>query len=84
MSTLTIVEQVKIGKRVDYQRKLVLIHFMDKARKLITHITKEMNLAKKEKRAPVKSIEGVSYDTDSEKRLLLELHAIESIENEEA
>lgn len=82
MITLTIVEQVKTKNRVDYKRQLVLIHSVDKARKIISPIVKEMKLARKEKRTPSKSIDGVSYDTKSEKTLLLELDAITSIENE--
>ena len=82
MITLTIVEQVKSGKRVEYKRHLKLFHSMDKARKFITPVVKEMKLAKKEKRDPTIRIDGVSYDTKSEKTLLLELDAIVSVENE--
>ena len=55
----------------------------DMARKEIVPIVKEMKLAKKQKREPKVRIDAVSYDTKSEKSLLLELHAIESIENED-
>ena len=82
MITLTIVEQVKSGKRVEYKRHLKLFHSMDKARKFISPVVKEMKLAKKEKREPTIRIDGVSYDTKSEKTLLLELDAIVSVENE--
>ena len=82
MITLTIVEEVKSGKVISYKRKIKLYHSMDKAKKEIVPIVKEMRLAKLEKRVPSIRIDAVSYDTKSEKSLLLELGAITSIENE--
>lgn len=82
MITLTIVEQVKNGKRVESKRYLKLFHSVDKAKKFIIPVVKEMKIAKSEKREPKTRIDGVSYDTKSEKTLLLELDAITSIENE--
>ena len=82
MITLTIVEQVKIKNRVNYTRKMKLFHSMDKARAYIQPVVKEMKLAKSQKRQPSIRIDGVSYDTKSEKTLLLELDAIVSVENE--
>lgn len=82
MITLTIVEEVKSGKAISYKRKIKLYHSMDKAKKEIVPIVKEMRLAKLEKRVPSIRIDAVSYDTKSEKSLLLELGAITSIENE--
>lgn len=82
MITLTIVEQQKNGKRVEFKRYLKLFHSMDKAKKSIIPIVKEMKQAKKEKREAKIRIDGVSYDTKSEKTLLLELDAITSIDNE--
>ena len=83
MITLTIVEEVKSGKVISYKRKLKLFSSTDKARKEITPIVKEMKVAKSQKRTPSIRIEAVSYDTKSEKNLLLETHAIESIDNED-
>ena len=83
MITLTIVEQVKNGKRIEIKRKMKLFHSMDKAKQAIIPIVKEMKQAKKEKRDPEIFIDGVSYDTKSEHTLLLELDAIKSIENEQ-
>lgn len=82
MITLTIVEQIKNGKRIEFKRHLKLFHSIDKAKKFIIPVVKEMKLAKSEKRDPQTRIDGVSYDTKSEKTLLLELDAISSIENE--
>lgn len=82
MITLTIVEQQKNGKRIEFKRYLKLFHSMDKAKKSIIPIVKEMKQAKKEKREAKIRIDGVSYDTKSEKTLLLELDTITSIDNE--
>ena len=82
MITITLVEQVKSGKVVRTKRSMKLFHSMDKARKFIAPVVKEMKLAKKEKRPPESRIDGVSYDTKSEKALLLELDAITSVDNE--
>ena len=79
MITLTIVEK-KAGK---VTRKLELFHSMDKAKKRIIPIVKEMKVAKKLKQEPKIKIDAVSYDTKSEKTLLLELGAIITTENED-
>ena len=82
MITLTIVERVKNKNVVSLKRHMKLFHSIDKAREEIKPIVQEMKLAKKEKREPKIRIDGVSYDTKSEKTLLLELDAIVSIDNE--
>lgn len=82
MITLTIVEQVKKGARVETKRSIKMIHSMDKARKMIPPIVAEMKSAEKEKREPKIRIDAVSYDTKSERTMLLELNSIKSIDNE--
>ena len=82
MITLTLNEEIKKGKVYEYKRYIKLFHSVDKAKQFIIPVVQEMKLAKKEKRNPKISIYGVSYDTKSEKSLLLELDAISSIENE--
>lgn len=82
MITLTIVELDKTKKVQTFKRSLRMFHSVDKARKEIVPIVKEMKQAIKEKRLPTIKIDAVSYDTKSEKTLLLELDAITSIENE--
>ena len=82
MITLTIVEQVKKGARVETKRSIKMVHSMDKARKMIPPIVAEMKSAEKEKREPKIRIDAVSYDTKSERTMLLELNAIRSIDNE--
>ena len=82
MITLTIVEEVKTGKTISYKRKMKLYHSMDKARKEIVPIVKEMKVAKSQKRTPSIRIDAVSYENKSERSLLLELNAITSVDNE--
>lgn len=82
MITLTIVERVKKGSRVESKRYIKLIHSMDKARKVIPPIVAEMQFAEALKREAKIKIDAVSYDTKSERTLLLELKAIRSIDNE--
>ena len=82
MITLTIEERVKVGKSIEVKRKIVICHSMDKSKKIIMPIVKEMKVASVEKRIPQIRIDGVSYDTKSERALLLELDAIKSIDNE--
>ena len=83
MITLTIIKKVKTGSIVTFKRELKLFRSMDKAREELTPIVEEMQHAKAQKRAPEVRIDAVSYDTKSEKNLLLETRAITSIENEE-
>lgn len=82
MITLTIVEQVKKNKLVSYKRSIKIFHSTDKAKKFIIPVVKEMKIAKANGTVPSVRIDGASYDSKSEKALLLELDAITSIENE--
>ena len=83
MITLTIVEQVKKGSKLESKRYMKLYHSMDKARKEIVPIVTEMRLAKSQKRTPSIRIDAVSYDSKSEKSLLLETKAIVTTDNED-
>lgn len=82
MITLTIVKQVKKGSQVTWKKELKMFNSVDKARKEITPIVREMKVAKKQKRDPQIAIKAVSYDLKSEKTMLLETDAIISVENE--
>ena len=82
MITLSITKRVKKGKLESQESSLKLYHSMDQARREVREIVKEMRQAEKEKRQPKIRIDAVSYDTNSEKVMLLELGAIVSIENE--
>ena len=83
MITITVVERKLSGKTVNLKRGIELFASTDKARKRIKPIVKEMVEAKAENRPAKIYIDGVSYDTESEKKLLLELKAVTSTENEE-
>ena len=82
MITLTISEKKKDGKLLKFQRSIKMFKSKDKASKFIVPIVSEMKEAKHQKRDPKISIVAVSYDTKSEKTLLLELGAITTTENE--
>ena len=82
MISITLVETKVVKGKSEVKRRIVFYHSLDKARKEIPVYVKEMKLAKKEKRTPKYLIDGVSYDTSSEKSMLLELHALVSVDNE--
>ena len=76
MITLTIAEMKKVGKILKFQRTIKMFKSKDKAEKFIIPIVEEMEEAKRQKREPRKNIVAVSYDTTSEKKLLIELGAV--------
>ncbi|MBO7043006.1 hypothetical protein J6W34_00285 [bacterium] len=83
MISLTIVERKETKTGVEIKRTLKVFNSKDKAEKVIKPIASEVQAAKREKRTPKIYIDAVSYDDNSEKALLLNLHAIESIDNED-
>ena len=83
MIRLTIVERKETKTGVEIKRTLKVFNSKDKAEKVIKPIASEVQAAKREKRQPKIYIDAVSYDDNSEKALLLNLHAIESIDNED-
>ena len=78
MITLSILERVKKGKSFETSRSMKLFHSTDEARRFVKSAVKEMDVAKKEGRDPKIKIEAVSYDTEGERTMLLELGAFES------
>lgn len=82
MITLTIERQVKKGSITKFEKELKIFNSVDQCRKEITPIVAEMKKAKREKRPPKIAIKAVSYDTESERRMLLEKDAIKTTENE--
>lgn len=76
MITLTIAEMKKDGKILKFQRTIKMFKSKDKAEKFIVPVVEEMEEAKRQKREPRKNIVAVSYDTNSEKKLLVELGAV--------
>lgn len=83
MITATIKETKKVNKVLTEERNIVCYHSIDKARSELRPIAKEMSVCQKLGKKPAKEVVAVSYDTKSEKALLLELRVITSIENEE-
>ena len=91
MITATIKETKKV-KGIKTERKFIkCYHSLDKARKELSPIAKDMEVARQLAEnshrpyvEPPIVILGVSYDTKSEKNLLLEIRAIITNENEEA
>jgi len=89
MITATIKETKKVkGIKVE-TRKVRCYHSLDKARKELSPIAKDMEVARQKAKQGQPYIEppvvilGVSYDVKSEKNLLLEIRAIITNENEE-
>ena len=77
MITLNIVERVAKSKIVTLKRSTKIFNSTDKARKYVKSVISEVKLAKSEHREPKIYIEGVSYDTNSEEKLLAELGAVQ-------
>lgn len=84
MITATIVTRAKKHGIYTESRKMHLFHTMDKAKKILAPIADTQVECRKKKVTPPQEILSVSYDTDSERKLLLEIRAILSIDNEEA
>ena len=79
MITLNVVEK-KVNQKtkiVSQTKKFYLFNSVDKARKFLQPIVSEMITAKKMKREPMTYIEGVSFDTKSEKTFLVEIGAVD-------
>ena len=72
MITATIVEK-KSGKTI---RTMKVFNSSEKARQELKPIVHEMRVAKSKKIEPKIFIDGLSYDTKSEKMLLLEIGAL--------
>ena len=78
MITLSVMERKAKGKTFETVRSMKLFRSTDEARRFIKPAVKEMDVAKKENREPKIKIEAVSYDTEGERTMLLELGAFES------
>lgn len=75
MITATIQETKVVKGVTTINRSIKLYQSMDKARKELAPIAREMLLCEKQGKKPKTIIDGVSYDTDSERRLLIEIGA---------
>ena len=83
MITATILTRKKVKGVLTESRNIICYHSIDKARSELRPIGKDMEVCHKTNRVPSREVVAVSYDTKSEKSLLLELRVIVSIENEE-
>ena len=83
MITATIREAKKVRGIATEKKSIVCYHSIDKARSELRPIAKDMAVCRKTGKQPSREVVAVSYDTKSEKSLLLELKVITSIENEE-
>ena len=61
---------------------LKLFKSLDKAKEFIKPIVREMKIAKQLGKAPKIKIDSVSYEDETEQKMLLSLQAIESVEND--
>lgn len=79
MITINVIERHQNTKTkiISETKKIYLFNSVDKARKFLSPIVAEMKSAKLNHREPLTRINGVSFDTRSEKSLLLEMGAIE-------
>lgn len=82
MITATI-RETKVVRGITTEKKYIkCYHSLDVARKELRPIAKEMEVARQLSKEPKISVVAVSYDTKSEKNLLLEMRAIITTENE--
>lgn len=83
MITATIETRKKVKGILQVKREIKVFNSSEKARQVLKPIATDMAICRKNKTTPEVEIMGVSYDHDSEKRMLLEIKAIISVENEE-
>ena len=77
MVSINVVERITKNKITSLKRTRKYFKSSDEVKQFVKPIVMEMKLAKREKREPKKFIDGVSYDSKSEKKLLCELGVIE-------
>ena len=82
MITITIVKNKKTKGKVIQEKELKIFNSLDKAKMFASPIARNMKLCKKMKQTPETEIVAVSYDTDYEKKMLLQIEAITTTENE--
>lgn len=83
MITLTIVKKTKKKNgTIIVDKNIHCFKSIDSAKKVLLPIMREVKQAEKEKRDPDVYIDGVSFDSKSERNLLIELGVIELTDNE--
>lgn len=80
MITLSVTSRKKKGKAFEESRDIKTFRSMEEARRQIQSIVREMKAAKRENRPPATKIDAVSYDTEGERSMLIELGAFESVD----
>ena len=80
MITLSVTSRKKKGKALEETRDIKTFRSMEEARRQIQSIVREMNAAKRDNRPPVTKIDAVSFDTEGERSMLIELGAFESVD----
>lgn len=83
MITATIRTSKKVKGILTEKREIKCFASTEKARAYLKPIAVDMEICRQRKQKPAVEIVGVSYDFNSEKRMLLEIKAIRSIENED-
>ena len=82
MITATIITHAKSKTAPAEHKEMRLYRSMDKAKKELAPIAEKQLECRKRGVKPPQEILDVSYDTEAEKSLLLEMRAILSVENE--
>lgn len=82
MITATIRTKKKVKGVLTEKRKMKCFPNSEKARKFLKPIATDMAICRSQNKEADVEIVGVSYDFDSEKRMLLEIKAIISVDNE--
>lgn len=73
---------IRTRKKGSDTKEIIVFTNSTKAKEFLKPIAIEMDIAKKNHQTPKQSIIGVSYDFDSEYKMLLEIRAIVNSENE--
>lgn len=83
MITATIETRKRVKGILTIKREIKMFNSTEQARQFLKPIATDMAIYKNKKQEPPVEIVGVSFDYDSEKRMLLEIKAIVSVENEQ-
>lgn len=83
MITATIATRKKVHGVASLQREIKHWTSTEEARRFLKPIATDMAICKQLKKEPKVEIMGVSWDLESEKRMLLEIKAFISTENEQ-
>lgn len=82
MITATIETRKRVKGILTINREIKVFNSTEKARQFLKPIATDMSICRSKKQKPSVEIMGVSFDHESEKRMLLEIKAYLSVENE--